>query len=62
MSSIEDEREQRMAMRYLAIWALVLPDGLGRDPIRADIAVRDGRLAERVLGSPFARIAGAIGQ
>jgi N-acyl-D-aspartate/D-glutamate deacylase len=51
-----------MAMRYLAIWALVLPDGLGRDPIRADIAVRDGRFAERVLGSPFARIAGGIGK
>src|SRR5215471_9295472 len=43
MSSIEDEDEK--PMHDLMIRGATVVDGLGHDPIRADIAVQDGRIA-----------------
>jgi N-acyl-D-amino-acid deacylase len=34
-----------MAMHNLVIRGATVVDGLGGDPIRADVAVRDGRIA-----------------
>jgi N-acyl-D-amino-acid deacylase len=45
MSSIEDEEAKEVAMYDLVIRGATVVDGLGHNPIRADVAVRDGRIA-----------------
>src|ERR1700751_1695839 len=44
-SSIEDVTEQEKPMHDLVIRGATVVNGLGHDPIRADVAVRDGRIA-----------------
>src|SRR5262252_6216199 len=44
-SSIEDVKKQEKPMHDLVIRGATLVDGLGHDPIRADVAVKDGRIA-----------------
>src|ERR1700747_2780717 len=44
-SSIEDVTKQEKPMHDLVIRGATLVDGLGHDPMRADVAVKDGRLA-----------------
>src|SRR5215470_10645831 len=44
-SSIEDMSAEEMAMHDLMIRGATVVDGLGHDPVRADVAVRDGRIA-----------------
>src|SRR5215467_1347814 len=44
-SSMEDMGAEEMAMHDLMIRGATVVDGLGHDPIRADVAVRDGCIA-----------------
>src|SRR6516162_7067950 len=44
-SSIEDVKKQEKPMHDLVIHGATLVDGLGHAPIRADVAVKDGRIA-----------------
>src|SRR6201984_533071 len=44
-SSIEDVTKQEKPMHDLLIRGATLVDGLGHDPIRADVAVKDSRIA-----------------
>src|SRR5215831_16604196 len=45
MSSIEDVSKQEKPMHDLLIRGATLVDGLGHDPNRADVAIKDGRIA-----------------